>query len=237
MSFKCPFCGNTGKDAIKAHIIPRAFFEAAADGHVLIQRGIGIRPKRSRRGIYDSGIWCNACEEKYQYLDDLAVKVFLNKDESQWRVLAHAYEIPLSANDLSSLNLFFVSLLWRASQSTQRFYRDVSIGPFASPAKELIKGFPRSGVDEFSAIISRSDADERLLTSPARFRCDGVLFYKFHLGRYVANIKVSSDRTPNALRPAVVGEKDCLVVLRTKRDAKLVKAVTKIANAQLRKGA
>ncbi|UCV13335.1 hypothetical protein [Quatrionicoccus australiensis] len=229
----CPFCGSPG-EKVNAHIIPKAFFKAISqDGDMLKQRELGVHSKKVPIGIYDDSVWCRSCEIEYGRWDAYAAKVLLQSPIEEFISQPAAYELKIDKNSLGELKLFFISLLWRASSSNKRIYENVSIGPFAEKAKVLLKSGLPGFLDDFSTIISCSDADESLISEPVRVRNLGVLFYRFHLGKYSVDIKVSNQPTPEVLLPAVIGQKDVLVILRTKRNSQLVGSVSKIAKDQL----
>ena len=229
----CPFCASPG-EKVDAHIIPEAFFKAISqDGGVLKQRELGVHPKRVPIGIYDDSVWCRSCEKAYGRWDDYAAKVLLQSPIEEFISQPAAYELQIDKNGLGELKLFFISLLWRASSSSKRIYKYVSIGPFAEKAKALMKSGSPGSLDDFSTIISCSDADEYLISEPVKVRSLGVLFYRFNLGKYSVDIKVSNLPTPEVLLPAVIGKKDVLVILRTKRNSQLVGSASKIAKEQL----
>lgn len=223
----CPFCTLPGK-RVDAHIIPRAFFEdISADGSVLKQRELGCHPKRIPVGVYDDGIWCQSCETKYGGWDNYAIDV-LRTPLEKFLVPPSAYELKIDKPE--ELKLFFISLIWRASTSNQRLFNNVSLGGFANLAKSLLVSSSPGSVEHFSTIISFTDADELLIAEPIKVRYSGVLFYRFYLGRFTADIKVSSQPTPKELLSAVIGQKEILAILRTPRDVKLVSSASKIAN-------
>lgn len=229
----CPFCASAG-DKVDAHIIPKAFFQAISqDGGVLKQRELGVHPKRVPIGIYDDSVWCRLCEKKYGRWDDCAAKVLLQSPIEELINRPAAYELKIDRNRLGELKLFFISLLWRASSSSNRIYKNVSIGPFAEKAKALLRCESPGSLEDFSTIISCPGEDEFLISEPVKVRNLGVLFYRFNLGKYTADIKVSSQPTPAALLPAVIGKKDVLVILRTKRNSQLVGSASRIAKEQL----
>ena len=217
----------------------RRFFKRShKDGGVLKQRELGVHPKRVPIGIYDDSVWCRSCEKKYGRWDDYASKVLLQSPIEKFISQPAAYELQIDRNGLRELRLFFISLLWRASSSSKRIYKNVSIGPFAEKAEALLKSESPGSLEDFSTIISCSDADEFLISDPVKVRNLGVIFYRFHLGKYTVDIKVSNQPTPEVLLPAIIGQKDVLVILRTKRNSQLVVSASRIAKEQLKpKGA
>lgn len=222
----CPFCLRPGKK-VKAHIIPQAFFEDISEvDHVLRQRELGRHSKKMPTWVYDDQIWCQSCEIKYGKWDSNAISI-LRTSIKNYPTDLHTYELQI--NNLNELRLFFISLIWRASTSKKRLYDEVSIGSFADLAKNLLESGSPGSVENFSTIVSFSGTDEKLIASPVRVRYSGVWFYRFYLGRFNVNIKVSNQPTPKNLLPAVIGYKDVLVILFTKRDLKLARSASMLA--------
>lgn len=78
----CKLCGEN-KKLIKAHVIPKAFFNTLLDSDddflKVISSKKGIREKISRMGIYDKHILCDTCEQKFGPLDDYGFKVLIQQ--------------------------------------------------------------------------------------------------------------------------------------------------------------
>jgi hypothetical protein len=227
----CPFCKNPG-EKVDAHIIPKAFFEDIAnDGNVLKQRALDNHAKRVPIGIYDDQIWCKSCEVKYGKWDDFAIAILRTPIE-EFSKLNNAYELQI--DNLDKLRLFFISLIWRASTSKHVFFDQVSLGGLADLAKTLLVSSSPGSIENFSTIITYSGDDDCLIANPLDVRYSDVLFYRFYLGRFVAEIKVDSKPTPGALLPVVIGRKKHLVILHAPRDERLVDSTSKIAKQQLK---
>lgn len=222
----CPFCTRSGK-RVNAHIIPRAFFEdISIDGSVLKQREIGAHPKRLPIGVYDDEIWCQSCEQKYGKYDDYAIDI-LRTPLEKFDPLHHAYELAIEKP--KELKLFFIALLWRASTSNKRLFNNVSIDSFSGSAKKLLTSGSAESREDFSTIISFSGNDEKLIADPVKVRHSGVLFYRFFLGRFTADIKVSRLPTPKELQHAVIGHDQVLAIIRVERNMSLVHSTSRIA--------
>lgn len=226
MMSSCPFCMRPGKN-VNAHIIPKAFFEdISEDGSVLKQRELGQHPRRIPIGVYDDQIWCQSCEVEYGKWDKSAISVWRTPIKN-FVELPSAYE--LKVDNLDELRLFFISLVWRASASKQRLFNKISLGEFSNFARLLLESSSPGSINNFSTIIHYSGKDDLLIAEPGRVRHFGILFYRFYLGRFIADIKVSSRPIPAILLPAAIGHRNDLVILRTPRDERLVGSASKIA--------
>src|SRR5215208_880584 len=133
---KCRLCGRNRK-LIKAHIIPEAFFREArgnAKKPRLIFDDPNTYPKQSLIGVYDQEILCEQCESKFQHLDDYGVQVLLTQFQELFLPVTYGDRVVYQATDINHnlLLRFFVATLWRASVSTQMFYKDVNLGHLES---------------------------------------------------------------------------------------------------------
>lgn len=75
----CRGCGKETK-LIKAHIIAESFFRGLRDGQKVPKihsTTEGVHPKKAPIGVYDMGILCNDCEQKFQTLDDYGYHVLI----------------------------------------------------------------------------------------------------------------------------------------------------------------
>ena len=214
-------------DEVDAHIIPEAFFrDISEEGAVLKQREIGGHAKKLRIGVYDRNLWCNSCEREFGRWDDYAITI-LRTPLEKFDVLSAGYELEIERPE--NLKLFFIALLWRASASTHRLFEQVSIGPYEEVAKHLLNSNSAGSPEQFSIIISCSGTDERLIAEPVPIRRNGVKFYRFYLGRFMADIKVDKRLTPKNLSIAAVGHSKNLCILRVQQDVGLVKSASNVA--------
>ena len=128
---QCKFCRQERK-LVEAHVIPRSFFEIdPANPPRLASNKDGVFPKRSPAGMYDTQLVCEDCERMFSPFDDYAQRLLVANREAAKPIydgeqpIAYIYE----AYDYQKLKLFFLSLLWRASESSHNFYRRIKLGP------------------------------------------------------------------------------------------------------------
>ena len=200
----CRFC-DQHKTLVRAHIIPKGFFRRLRDGQnapQLLSNVENAFPKRAPIGVYDAEILCGDCESRFgdwdQYAQELlaespasSVKLHHNGQVAAWEVAKYDYD---------KLKLFFVSLLWRASVSVQSFYGRVRLGQHEAQAKELIVNQEPGSPDDFAVTLSKFDhiLGETIL-DPHPEKWEGVNYYRFYLGGYVAYIKADKRPAPHPL--------------------------------------
>ncbi|MGK5070457.1 hypothetical protein [Janthinobacterium sp. RT4P48] len=232
---KCNFCGNSGF-GVKAHVIPEAFFrDIVDDGLMLKQRELGKFPKKSPVGPYDSSIWCQQCEKDYGNWDDVAIRL-LRTPMAEFINQEGRYELEVEKEDLLSLRLFFISMLWRASNSNQHLYRRISIGPHEEIAKSILTSRSIENTNQFSTTLTYSGFDSKIILEPVPVKHDGINYIRFFLGKFIAEIKVDQRPVSNKIELTVIGKNKNLCILKMKRNMKVAQSISKIAKAQLSKG-
>ena len=219
----CKFCGQERK-LIKAHVIPEAFFRDLDDGSgapLLVSGTPGEFQKRAPTGVYDRTILCADCESIFGAPDSYAAEIFLNKFDTYFQPVEFAGELIAllspTADQMRILH-FLVTVLWRASVSTHKFYSRVKLGPYESLGLSAAKAAPASVPCEFDAIFSfwkesRYDTITAPLLDPTPERWDGVRGYRLYLGKCVAYIKVDQRPFPAGLKASSLREGDQLVLL------------------------
>ena len=206
----CSLCGLNRK-LINAHAIPEAFFrKLRIDGEtpLLVSGEQGQFPKKAPIGVYDDGILCEACEPAFGRIDDYGINVFLKDFGTDFKPLSKNGEtagFESVTADPSRILQFLVSVLWRASISTHRFFSKVDLGPHEPLARLAVStpGFELSGV--FDAVLSRwKDEDETVPTTaildPRREKWFGVNAYRLYLGETIAYVKVDAQPLPERMK-------------------------------------
>jgi hypothetical protein len=130
--------------------------------------------------------------------------------------------------------MFFISVLWRASVSSQHHFKGVSLGPFEEIARKMIFTNDPAQKDDFSVIIYKlSDVDYAMFT-PYLTKQDGVNFYKVFLPGYCAFVKVDKRKAPESLRYAqITANEPIRIVSKQLIGSRDGRAASKIAQANL----
>jgi len=157
----------------------------------------GSHPKRAPAGIYDRNLVCEDCERLFSPYDDYAQKLLL-QDRSEQKTVLHDGEpflFEYSDYDYGLLKLFFLSLVWRASNSTHDFFHKIKIGPHDPRLLSLIRAQDPGSAQSFSVMLSRFPEPIGIL-SPSRIRVSGLSFVKLSLAEYVVYVKIDRRPTP-----------------------------------------
>lgn len=197
----CQYCGEDRK-LIKAHVIPEAFFRRLRDGQApprMLTNKENEYPKRMPIGVYDNSILCEACETRFGVWDTYAQELLGMEPKGASRIAKEGvlagYEVEDYRYDL--LKLFFISLLWRASVSGHTFYSKVKLGPLEHIAKGFIERKDPGTPEDFSVTLAKFDhlLGETIL-DPHPEKKEGINYYRFYLGSYVAYIKADKREAP-----------------------------------------
>lgn len=183
------------------HSIPEAFFkELNKDNSVLrIHTNVkGKHKKKAPTGIYDINLLCYECEQKFQKMDNYAIKTLIH-DGPKEEIYQHSKIGYIFRNiDNSQLKLFFMAVLWRASISKQEFYAKVNLGKkLETKLKNLIWNESCGEKNEFSFFLAKFEKESATtIFDPHPERWDNVKYYRFYLGEYIVHIKADSQKTP-----------------------------------------
>jgi hypothetical protein len=203
---KCKLTGSEGK-GIRAHIIPKSFYAIDPEEKKpvrLITNAEGHYPQNRPIGVYDTTIVTEEGEQIFTAWDDYASKLLLD-NKTSFEPLTHNGEIAgfqIPEYNYKKLKLFFLSVLWRASVSSQHFFRRVDLGPHEpSIRKALLAGEPGES-DWFSVCLAKwSDhPDGAGMMDPHRTRFDGLNYYVMYLEHYIVYFKVDQRVASGAMR-------------------------------------
>ena len=221
----CRLCNNSNKFG-KSHVIPEAFFRVGnAHGGPKYMVADGQYPKKALIGVYDSGILCQECERKFGWLDNYGADVLINRLDELFVPVREQDSVVVRRSvpgevDQEQLLRFFVTVLWRASISTQPYYGRVRLGPYESlAAKAVDLNTPLDSAfavalscwgmekDDDAHILSRTNMD------PFAEKWDGINSYRFYFGDVVAYIKVDKRLFSKELNSIILGASDSVLMV------------------------
>lgn len=239
----CSLCGEE-RPLVKAHVIPEAFFReqrTEKEPSLLVTNIPGVYPKRAPIGIYDQSILCAACEAKFGAFDSYAAEVLLNRRNQLFKALSkdnRAVGFVAEGIDQALLHGFLVAVLWRASASSQPFFKDVKLGPYHELAKQFVLGRAPENAGLFASVLSRWIASEKYkdlttaMLNPHAERWNGVNAYRIHLGDHTAYIKTDKRPYPENLRVMQIGSRQHLfVAARSLDNSKELRVMKLVADA------
>jgi len=237
----CKLCGEN-KKLIKSHIIPEGFFRPLRSGDrgpEIHSQSKDVFPKRAPIGIYDKNILCEECDKYLGVWDGYAQKLLI-QDFSEALAVQRgntkaAYKI--DEYDYKQLKLFFLSVLWRASISSQAFYSRIEIGPHESIIKEMIKDEdPGDPFDYAVSLAKFGDPRVTVMLDPHENKFDGINYCQFYITGFVVYIKVDKRDPPVFFRELCLKKVPPFwIILRDLNKSKDGKIIKEIALKAIRK--
>ncbi len=202
---KCHLCTADHK-LIKAHIIPESFFRPLRSGKRVPELHSNIEveyPKKSPVGIYDTSILCSKCDNFIGNWDNYAQQLLLKDFNEDLAVYDGSKKVAYKIDtfDYKKLKLFFLSVLWRASISSQPFYKRINLGPYECIIREMILKETPGAEEYFSVVLAKfSDPNVTGILDPHKDKFDGVNFYRFYMTGFVIYIKVDKRSVPQFMK-------------------------------------
>ena len=198
----CRFC-DSAPASIKAHIIPQSFFVRHGNESQLIDTHPDSFPRRSPIGVYDREILCGGCEPKFGKYDDYGYRFFHNESRGEeiYKDTEASAQL-IRQFDYALLNLFVLSVVWRASVSMQEFYGGVRLGPYENRIRDYLLSDTPSDPDAFPIILYRFEYPAELIPimCPVRAKLHGRNFYQILLNGYLALVKVDNQPLPGPFK-------------------------------------
>ena len=198
----CKLCGEE-KKLVDAHILPRAFWQlplASEQAAKLMSNIADDRPAKTLKGVYDSGILCEACDLVLGRLDQHASESLL-----QGRNFEPFFKDGLEVGrhyteaDANIISQFIASVAWRASISSHRFYKSVRLGPYEAAIAAWLRD--ESDMPEgIGTVMAEFDQDDVPMLDPHKTRTDGVRYWVLYGDRFVFYLKADKRATPQSLR-------------------------------------
>jgi hypothetical protein len=216
-STRCRFCEQDKVALVKAHVIPRSFFRRvrgdAKYSTELSASKEAVKETALQAGNYDCEILCKECEQIFSPYDkqgySVFTKVFEEPNIYRDRGIECAHVLP--DVDFPLLKLFVLSVLWRASVSRMRFYRDVDLGqPHEDKIKSLIASGTIEDADdyEFFCCYQKENPYPKAIQPPRNRRAtDGINYVRLYLPDIQIVVKVDKRPLPDVLSKFVLTPK------------------------------
>lgn len=234
---KCKGCGEARK-LIKAHIIPRSFYMDLRDraGYLnVVPSESTHRIARSNIGDYDIGILCQDCDQYLAIFDDYGKQVLIDRvhplEEISKAGAVAGWTI--QGCDPVRLEKFFLSVLWRASISSRKFFLKVKLGPYERELRDYLWG-EANHHRSLGCVISkfrvsrRTPGAEKTILDPDRFKYGDRNYYRLYLGGYIIWIRVDGRRPIDSIGACELApDRPCIIVNRSFDDSKEFQAIHK----------
>jgi len=215
-------CKLTKKEGtpIKAHIIPKCFFEIDPNEKgvtKLLSNTSYSFPKKTPNGIYDQSIVIDEGEKLFSKWDDYASNIFLKESEQYEKITHKGKEIAFQRKEYnySLLKLFALSVLWRASVSSHYFFNKINLGPHEEPIRQALLDNTPNDTDWYSvAFAVWSDRNKSPgFMNPHKTRFNGINYYILYFSRYIMYIKIDKRIATDSMKSVQLMENSPLLLV------------------------
>lgn len=212
----CRLCQKS-KPLKLSHIIPEFLYKTMYDDkhrfEILSTRH--DQPNRFRQqGIYEK-LLCGDCEtnlSKWERYVNLLLNGGINIVSMREGNLIHLSEI-----DYCTFRLFQLSILWRASISTNSFFSNVSLGNHEDKIRKLIFSGDTGLTWQYGCLMIGLIADDAVVTDvmiqPNRFKLHGHTSYRFVFGGFIWIYFASNHKPPIQIQPAFLSPTGNMTIL------------------------
>lgn len=186
----CRWCGEK-RQLIRAHIIPRAFYD---DVRGDTDKVLMLSPDKSKyttvtqSGVFDSDMLCAECDGALGRLDEYGYKVFRRIPTDREDLVVDRDRMPIGYNlrcaDVQKAQKFLLSVLWRASVTSHDFFSKVDLGAkYETRIRQLIQDDDPVTDDDFEIVIIRTfdHPYDGGLMPPWGGRYEGIFTYMLYL--------------------------------------------------------
>lgn len=170
---KCKLCGADEPRLAKSHIFPKGFFGKLQNKANIQTWSTNRKGRKLPAALWDRNILCQNCEELTAPLDDYAIKIFRDHQNSfnlKGNFKTGDAILVFENLDTKKLRKFFASMLWRISVSSQMEISNLSIGSHYENiiANDLLNNGNFSYVDCYTFILT--DPRHSVFLTPYRHR-------------------------------------------------------------------
>lgn len=218
----CKFCKKeTG--LIRSHIYQEAFHREMAQGKPtdvkVFPKDAREFPKKRPGGLYDDQLVCGICEQLFNPYDNYGYK-FLTAEVVENSIPLDDPDVEgsiIKNFDYLKLKLYLLSTLWRASNTCNEFFDEVSVEPkFNDKLIQMIQNEDPGNSADFSVIVSLFKEDDAKLAYPPpyKFKFGDRNFYRFCFAGYAFDIKVDDRPCHPRYQPIILAPHQPLIILK-----------------------
>ena len=191
----CNLCG-VKKKLIKAHLIPKFLFQELYTGFSRRSR----YPVKTSTGEYNSKILCAECDNgRFSFFENFACKTLFYPKGTQptfIEVKRGVYSLKNKV-DYRKIDLFFISILWKYSISSQADFNKSILGTYQDYAKQAILNENFDYHKYFViTILHYYDVEDLRFALSKKTRIEGRNFYILIIGFYEVLIKCDKQTMP-----------------------------------------
>ncbi len=198
----CRWCQQS-TTLIRAHIIPKAFYvpiKGDSDKVVILRPTEEKFTQITSSGIFDSRILCSKCDGLLGQLDEYGLQIFIYPPSEADRItdgVLSGYN--LHCDVIQRAQKFILSVLWRASVTSQDFFRTTNLGQkYEDKIRHLITSGAEVTETDFEFVVIRTfdHPYDGGIVPPFRVRFEGVTAQQLYLPYFKFIIRVDQRRFP-----------------------------------------
>jgi len=230
----CKLCLQDKPLLKESHIIPDFMYQGLFDqAHSLYKINLENfkQTKKLYNGEYEPNLLCADCDnniiggyENYAsvvlYGDRLSRGeniFFENRKNVHGVIFTYCQGI-----DYLKFKLFLLSILWRASISTRKFFENVNLGPYEDKIRAMIlNGNPGEPLD-FPCFLSTyknlQDLPDEVIGQPKKYRTENILGYTFFIGGFVYIYLISKIKKPDWLSEVAIKKNNEMSIAHMNRE-------------------
>ncbi|MDZ7723247.1 MAG: hypothetical protein U5R06_10690 [candidate division KSB1 bacterium] len=183
---QCKLCKKETK-LCNSHIIPEFFFKPLYDEKHrinVVPLSENQRQRYEQKGIREY-LLCKNCEDQMSIYENHVRKVFFGGTE----ILVNPGN-PMTIENINykDFKLFQLSILWRASISSNTFYSNISLGPHEEKIRKMLIEENPGGWLEYPCLlyailrITKKEILDDLILPPDSIKFEGHRLYRFFMG-------------------------------------------------------
>jgi len=207
----CKLCLEK-KELKRSHIIPEFVFKPLYDEKHCFH-ALGVRSlKKLQKGIREK-LLCGECEGRLSKYEHYMSQVGGNPKIKKSR---NGRFVTIEGLDYKKVRLFGLSILWRASVSSLKLFRELRLGPHEDIIRKMIltdnPGNPSKYPFMLMEIVNEGEVMADLIMPPLTGRYKGYRYYRFVFGGCMWIFVVSSHEFPSKITKAAISKEGKMVM-------------------------
>lgn len=194
---KCKLCLQE-KKLINSHIVPEFFYKCTySSSHKISVVSTGKISKEFlnlQKGLRQR-LLCEDCEQLFSAWEKYVREAIFGG--TPLKIMSNDRLIKIDGLDYSKFRLFGLSLIWRASVSTNQFFENIDLGSHEEIIrKKLLQNEP-GDENEYAIVLSAVKIDNApiidLVMKPEELSENGFTYLRFFLGSFIWLFVISDD--------------------------------------------
>ena len=194
---KCKLCLRE-KKLLNSHIIPEFFYKYTySSSHKISVVSTGKISREFlnlQKGLRER-LLCEDCEQLLSPWEKYVREAIFGG--TPLKGMSDDRLIKIDGLDYRKFKLFGLSLIWRASVSTKRFFENIHLGSHEEIIRRMLLQYEPGNENEYSIVLSAVKIDNSpiidLVMKPEELSDDGFTYFRFCLGSFIWLFVISDD--------------------------------------------